>query len=388
MASPKKQDAKLDVANYLGPKDLKEIIKVFVSDVMQMPPMIWGQPGVGKSEICAQAAAELERSIIDIRLLLMDPTDLRGLPFKQTNKVTGTDEVVWATPAMFPKDFNDTSIIFLDEINAAPPSVQCAALQLVLNRKIGEYTLPKGVAIVAAGNRVSDRTSVSRMPKALANRFVHFNMGFNFEDWREHAFKVGYHPDVIGYLSGFEHHANTFDPTSNDNAYATPRTWSFVSRILNTDMSKHLMRHAIAGAVGEGVAGEFTRHREFALHLPKPEDVLKGVVTKMPEKGGGKINMQHAMSVSLAYKLKQLYDLRNYTKNGTVEESKGLSDKEWKKIAGHFALFIADGDNFDAEIAAMTMTTTTKILGVNLSPKEIPEVLVFFTKYKQFLIYT
>jgi hypothetical protein len=381
MAHNEKSDGKIiSQETTIGPKELIELLTVMVDDDVQQPVMIWGQPGIGKSEIVDSIAKKLNRPFIDIRLLLMDPTDLRGIPYKNDN-----DEVVWAKPSQFPDDLNDRSIIFIDEINAAPPSVQCAALQLVLNRRIGEYVLPKGVAIVAAGNRESDRTSVNRMPSALANRFVHFNLTVVFNDWKEWAFNNNIRPDILGFLASFEKYLNTFDPATNSKAYATPRTWTFVNKILNTSLSDHLKYKAISGTIGDGVCGEFRRFRKFTLNLPKPEEILTGTIKKLDENCRKEISLQHALSVSLTYKLKSFYDLYKQSKEN--QDNSGISEREWKKLAGNFALFISDDDNFDAEIATMTLATSIRTMNIPLTPKDIPELMDFFKKYKEFLNY-
>jgi len=135
----------------------------------QRPVMIWGPPGIGKSDIIAQIGQKLDREVIDLRLLLMEPTDLRGIPYynKSQNKMD------WAPPVDLPSDPKSTAILFLDELNAAPMATQAAAYQLILNRRIGTYVLPKGVSVVAAGNRESDKGVTYRMPSPLANRVIH-----------------------------------------------------------------------------------------------------------------------------------------------------------------------------------------------------------------------
>ena len=197
----------------------------------------------------------------------------------------------------------------------------------------------------------------------------------------------GIHPDIVGFLASFEKNLNTFDPATNAKAYATPRTWTFVHKILNSTLPEHLMYKSVSGAVGDGVCGEFRRFRKFALNLPKPEDILKGTIKKLPEACCKEISMQHAMSVSLTYKLKQLYDIHKQTKENMVEAGSGITEKEWKKLAGNFAVFVSDSDNFDAEIATMTLSTSIRTLNIPLTPKDIPELLEFFKKYKQFLNY-
>ena len=143
----------------------------------KIPVFVWGNPGVGKSSIIKQIANDKAMEFIDLRLSLLDPTDLRGIPFFDVNNKSA----VWAKPEFLP-DTNSLAygILFLDEINSAPPTVQAAAYQLILDRKIGEYTLPVNYAIVAAGNYESDRGVTYRMPTPLANRFVHLDFELPF----------------------------------------------------------------------------------------------------------------------------------------------------------------------------------------------------------------
>ena len=130
---------------------------------LQRPIMVWGAPGIGKSDVVKQIGTESKREVIDIRLPLWEPTDIKGIPF--FNQKLNTME--WAPPAELPSDPKSTAILFLDELNAAPPSVQAAAYQLILNRRVGTYKLPEGVSIVAAGNRETDKGVTYRMPAPL-----------------------------------------------------------------------------------------------------------------------------------------------------------------------------------------------------------------------------
>ena len=134
----------------------------------RQPVFIWGGPGIGKSDVVRQLAKAMGVPLKDIRALLLDPVDLRGLPF------LGADHAAkWATPDFLPKD--GEGILFLDELNAASAMVQAGCYQLVLDRRLGEYTLPDGWSIIAAGNRETDRAVTTRMPTPLRNRFTHLN---------------------------------------------------------------------------------------------------------------------------------------------------------------------------------------------------------------------
>ena len=143
------------------------------------PVMMWGPPGVGKSQMVAQVAEKHGVPVIDIRLSQMEPSDLRGIPFRSG------EHVEWAVPAMLPdaERHGVEGILFLDEITSAPPSVSAAAYQLILDRRLGEYRVPDGWAIFAAGNRQGDRGVTYSMPAPLANRFSHFEVDVNLDDW-------------------------------------------------------------------------------------------------------------------------------------------------------------------------------------------------------------
>jgi len=363
-----KSGNELKMERELTPKEAMTILEEMVK--LQRPVMLWGQPGIGKSELVEQLGEKLKRKVIDIRLLIMDPTDLRGIPYK-----TSDDKMIWATPTCFPTDPNDTSIILLDEITAAPASVQAAALQLVLNRRIGDYHLPKGTSIIAAGNRESDKTAAQKMPSALANRFIHLPIGFNFDAWKEWAFANEIHPHVIGFLSAFPAQSNTFSPKNNYKVFATPRTWVFVSQILKSNLPEDLLMDVVAGTVGEGVALQFRTHRNHAAKLPNPDDVLLGKVEKLNDDAKD-ISIQHSLSVSLIYRLNQFYQSidRKTAAGGEV-----LTKKDWYKLADNFVKFI--DKNFEPEIAMMAINVCIKEpFKLPFSNLEMPSHKTFFGK--------
>jgi hypothetical protein len=174
----------------------------------QQPVFVWGGPGIGKSAVVKQLAEALKITLQDVRALLLDPVDLRGLPF------LGNDgRSKWATPEFLPQE--GSGILFLDELNAAPAMVQASCYQLVLDRKLGEYTLPEGWAIIAAGNRDSDRGATTRMPTPLRNRFVHLDFEVDVHDWSDWAIHVGIRPEVIAFLRFRPELLSAFDRDTN-----------------------------------------------------------------------------------------------------------------------------------------------------------------------------
>ena len=235
----------------------------------KLPTFLWGAPGIGKSSLVKQIANEKGVGFIDLRLALMDPTDLKGIPFYDKESHTA----LWAPPAFLPKD--GEGILFLDELNAAPPSVQASAYQLILDRKVGEYELPCGWAIVAAGNREGDRGVTYRMPSPLANRFVHFEMEVNTDDWRFWAYKKKLDERIIAYISYKAEHLFTFDAKSDTKSFATPRSWEYVHSILKSNMDETLLLNAVSGAVGKDVAVGFLSFCKVMNRLPDINVILQ-----------------------------------------------------------------------------------------------------------------
>ncbi len=254
----------------MRPSELTKSLEYLIKE--RLPTFIWGAPGIGKSSIVRQIASKHSLEFLDLRLSLLDPTDLKGIPFFDPELRQG----VWASPSFLPKDPDSKGILFLDEINTAPPAVQASAYQLVLDRRVGEYELPKGWSIVSAGNRESDRGVVYRMPSALANRFVHLDMEVDLEDWKAWAYTQNISPKLIAYLSLSPESLFGFDPQRNEKAFPTPRSWSYVARIIQTNMDSVLLLDSIAGAVGQEEAVKFLTFLKVSNELPDIEGLLRG----------------------------------------------------------------------------------------------------------------
>ena len=342
----------------------------------ERPIFIWGAPGIGKSELVQQIvdSGELGNAfMIDLRLALMEPTDLRGYPFR--NPETNTME--WAPPADLPTqelaDAHDTIVLFLDELNSAPPSVQAAAYQLVLNKRIGQYKLPTNVKIVAAGNRETDRGVTYRMPSPLTNRFRHINMEVNFEDWSIWATDNKVHQDVIGYLTYSKADLFDFDPKTSSQAFATPRSWTFVSEILNTEgfdsASDFQQKAEVAGAIGEGMAIKFCEHRKIAPQLPNPEDVLNGKVKKLDIK---EKSAQYSFAIGLCYELADL--------------SETGSEADFDKGVDYFFEFIMQ--NFEPELVIYSAKTVLADHDIDIKPRKLAGKKEFKEKYWKYLVPT
>lgn len=249
--------------------------------------MLWGPPGVGKSQGVRQIASEIREKtgkkveVTDVRLLLFNPVDLRGIPTANEDKTLA----VWLKPKIFQMDPSEDVInfLFLDEISAAPQSVQAAAYQITLDRTVGEHKLPENCVVIAAGNRVTDRSVAYTMPKALANRLCHIEIESDNKSWHEWAIAAGINPIVLGFLDYNPSMLMGFDTIDNDLAFPTPRSWEMVSNILN-HVSENISElfPLIAGCVGDAAAYELRTWSEVYSKIPSVEDIFSGKATGVP----------------------------------------------------------------------------------------------------------
>lgn len=277
----------------MRPTQLITALEVLIN--ARQPVMIHGSPGVGKSDVVRQIAAKRGIPMIDLRLSQLDPVDLRGVPSVVRNKDNSAGETSWNTPSFLPKD--GEGILFLDEINSAAQATQAAAYQLVLDRKLGDYELPEGWAMVAAGNRAQDRAIVNQMSTALKNRFAHLNYEVNNDDWCEWALKKNIPVEVLGFirfrpmlLNEFEQRGDSaaekkrMQHLKDAQAFATPRSWEFLSRAVAQKPDPAIEHELYSGIVGEGCASEFVGYLKYYRDLPNLDALLMAPKTaKVPE---------------------------------------------------------------------------------------------------------
>ncbi len=256
------------------------------------PVMIWGPPGVGKSQLVAQVAHAHNAAMLDIRLAQMEPSDLRGIPFRNGAQVE------WAVPSLLPDAARHgaTGILFLDEITSAPPSVSAAAYQLILDRRLGEYRVPPGWAIFAAGNRQGDRGVTYAMPAPLANRFAHFELEVNLDDWVSWAYQAGIDEHLIAFLRFRPELLFDFDPAHNPVAFPSPRSWEFAHRALRKFTAMpHLLTGALQACVGPAAGIELHAFIQHLDRLPDLDAITRGEPTPMPRE----IDLQYAVAAAL-----------------------------------------------------------------------------------------
>jgi hypothetical protein len=343
----------------------RSLLKAFQ---VKRPLFLWGPPGIGKSELVEGIARDLNGLMIDLRLGQMEPTDIRGIPFY--NKDIG--KMDWAPPVDLPDEETASQypivVLFLDELNSAAPSVQSAAYQLILNRRVGKYVLPDNVVMVAAGNRESDKGVTYRMPTPLANRFVHQEMKVDFASWQEWAVKNRIHKDVVGYLSFAKQDLYDFDAKSASRAFATPRSWSFVSQLLDDEIDSETLTNLIAGTVGEGLAVKFMAHRKIASSMPNPVDILTGKVKDLQIK---EVSAMYSLVISMCYELKAALEAK-------------AEDKKFHEMADNFLGYMMK--NFETELTVMGARIALTTYDLPMMPTKMKNFDEFHQRFGKYIL--
>jgi hypothetical protein len=314
-----KSGVKIDLHNKVSTKTLAEIIEMNYnafhnnstlnteankSDIKSVPICIHGSPGVGKSSVVRQAAKDLGIDFIDVRLSQMEPCDIKGLPVP--NKETKSMD--WFINGSWPRGKDTKGILFLDEITACDKSIAVAAYELILDRRLGTlYSIPDGWTVVAAGNTVTDRAVANAMSSALANRFMHFELEPNVEDWFLWALNHHIHPAVIGFIQWRPSYLFQMNNQNLQRGWPSPRSWENVSKMCHICHNEDVLRKLVYGLVGNAVGVEFM---EYLKTSSKFDDILKYMIDEnldIEEKFGklSKIEMseKYAITSALLYHL-------------------------------------------------------------------------------------
>lgn len=306
----------------IGPADLKQMVRIFTLEDWnpdQPAIMAWGAPGVGKSSAVAQVAAEQGFGFIDVRLTQVQIIDLLGLPYLEPlaagNGEASERVTRFARSIMLPDSSHNRWIIMLDELPSAPQAIQVQAYQLITEHRVGPHRLPPGCHVVAAGNRISDRAVVNRMPSPLITRCVHVEVIADLEQWLTYMYPRGLRPDVAAYLRTNPQRLLDEEAISDTLPFPCPRTWTYLNWILNRaeqaglETHGHLVRTMAEGTVGPGVAADFFVYRDLFREIPDTRAIMEGRESPTPP---SRPDVLFATVASLVGLCREYTDLRHF----------------------------------------------------------------------------
>ncbi len=255
-----------------------EILPFMLDVALARPVFIWGAPGIGKSDLVNHFAKEVGMECVSILGSQLAPEDLMGVP-RIEDGVTR-----FFPPGLIARQ--EPYVLFLDELNACTPDVQKAFYSLILDRRVGEYTMPKGSIVLAAGNRAQDGAIVRTLPSPLVNRVVHVHLEPRLADWMAWARDNDVHPLVMSFLE--ERPAALWvQPSKDQTPFSTPRSWHMLSDALKAmgvaedvpESKRRLFEAALYGSVSLEHANQFKvfikrQDRRFYV-----QQMLKGKVS-------------------------------------------------------------------------------------------------------------
>lgn len=245
-------------------RQMARILPILLKD--NVPVMLWGPSGVGKTETAHQAAEELKETLIDWRTNLRDPVDARGLPVPRLEE----NVTQWLRPSDLPfkgSKFPKSGVLLLDEINTGSQAMQNVCLQLVLERRVGEHILMPGWKIIATGNRAKDKGSITRMGQPLKNRFSHFEIEPDIESLVERGMKIGIDVRLLAFLRFKKEHMHCAPINDDQNAFPSPRQW-FQNVVRYLDLPRDIRAHVIQSLVGEKPATDLEGFLRVYHELP------------------------------------------------------------------------------------------------------------------------
>ncbi|MBV9614525.1 MAG: MoxR family ATPase [Ktedonobacteraceae bacterium] len=318
----------------MTPEALSQFLHKLVENRLKFSTMIWGPPGIGKSSIVAQTAQAYELEMIDLRLSQLAPTDLRGLP------VADHGVSRWYPPEFLPRE--GQGILFLDELNLAPPAMQGMAQQLILDRRVGSYVVPDNWFIWAAGNRKEDRAAVFDMPAPLANRFIHLMVEPSFENFKIYGLNNHIHEHILAFLSFRPLLLHKLDPQQP--AWPSPRSWMIANDLYQVGLD-------ISPVVGLGTATEFESFVALYHQIPDVKSILQG--------NGEKINFPG--EPSLRYAITTALTMRATTLQESYHAFQWIVEKantEWVQLFATDLFRLAQAHNELGKLATLVQRDT------------------------------
>lgn len=242
------------VSDSLTPSQLVPAVTELIK--MRQPAMVWGAPGIGKSDIYRQIADSLGMVFHSEYASTLSDVDTRGIPARDG------DRTIWLTPDFMPRPGCPPTLLVFDDFTRANMSTQNALFPLILEGRIGtSYVLPDNCVVCGAANRETDGGGVNRISQALANRFVHLDLTHSVDDWSDWANGAGIAPVVQAFIRFRPALLHAYDAKAH--AWPSPRTWEFVSRIVKRNLNAVTQHALVRGAVGNAAVEFATYERMF-----------------------------------------------------------------------------------------------------------------------------
>jgi hypothetical protein len=301
--------------------------------------MIWGDSGIGKSDLAHQLAAATKRRPVMFMLNVREPVDMRGVPMVDPK----TKTTLWCAPSELPKaDGSDgDTLLILDEINTGGLQMLAVAMQLVLAGEIGDYRLPSNCRILAMGNRTKDSRAVVQMPKPLRNRFAHYTMIIDHDSLVAHLKTVGCRDEIVAFIR-FRPECVTRQPKGDANAYGSPRS---VHRCESyVDAKPHLRLKAFTALIGKDDGTELEAFVAMYQSLTCIADVLQNPTT-------ARLPSQRSEMYAVATALGRLADKKNFANIITYAKRLGQLHRDMEVVTVTDA---TDRDGKLCECAAYT----------------------------------
>ena len=256
----------------ITPSQMREEIIETIS--VGLVPYFKSAPGIGKSATMHDVAKMGNLMPIDVRLSQYAPEDLNGLP-----RVTGS-KAQFVPFDTFPIESDplpegyDGWLILFDEISSAHKQVQVAAYKIVFDKMVGNHKLHPKVAMVCAGNRICDKAVAVQMSTALRSRLIHYTVESDLKDFMGYAISVGIDHRILGYLNYLPSKLMNFNPDLDEETFACPRTWEFLSLLIKDREITSKMGPRIAGTIGSGTAIEFMTFVKEYSRIPQIHTII------------------------------------------------------------------------------------------------------------------
>lgn len=258
---------------------MKPIVELDISELKDFllyiapvrPVFIWGPPGIGKSSVINQFSKEVNMECVPLLGSQLLPEDLLGIP-----KIDG-EVSRFVPPSLIYR--KESFCLFVDEMNIASSEVQKAFYSLILDKKVGEYTLPKNSIVIGAGNRSQDSSLVKQMPSALINRMIHVHLKVNPTLWLEWAMKNDIHPHVVEYIQSRPKHLSANIAPTDESPFNSPRSWEAVSdglKSFGNDITEKMLDVLLYGTLTQEIAVDFKSFVKQIKNKFSVASILKG----------------------------------------------------------------------------------------------------------------